>query len=98
LKVNNNTFVSSVPSGASTGIYEAMELRDKDNFKTKRASLAVNNVNNIISKYVVDKIKNNVSLTEFDNGMIINLDGSQNQWGYNKSKLGANAILPVSMN
>lgn len=79
-----------VPSGASTGIHEALELRDSGNrYLGKGVLKAVRNVNEIISKklkgYDVTKQK------EIDN-LMIELDGTAN-----KSKLGANAILGVSM-
>lgn len=82
---------ASVPSGASTGVHEAVELRDKD---TKRylglgVSKAVNNVN----KKIADKIigKSVYDQRDIDYTMI-ELDGSEN-----KGKLGANAILGVSL-
>lgn len=82
---------ASVPSGASTGMYEAVELRDgdKDYFMGKSVLNAVENVNEIIAPeivgaYVFDQIG-------IDNYMI-ELDGTEN-----KSKLGANAILGVSL-
>ncbi len=82
--------ISSVPSGASTGRLEAMELRDGDpnRFQGMGVLKAVDNVNNIISKYVVgqDPAKQN-SLDQ----ILLNLDGTPN-----KSKLGSNAILSVS--
>lgn len=84
-------FRAMVPSGASTGIYEALELRDGD--KTRYNGLgvlkAVSNVNEIISKAIVGMDCEKQS--EIDNKML-NLDGTEN-----KSKLGANAILAVSM-
>eukprot|EP01123_Difflugia_compressa_P006545 TRINITY_DN18811_c0_g1_i1.p1 TRINITY_DN18811_c0_g1~~TRINITY_DN18811_c0_g1_i1.p1 ORF type:complete len:438 (-),score=112.45 TRINITY_DN18811_c0_g1_i1:128-1441(-) len=84
-------FRAAVPSGASTGIYEALELRDGDkaNYMGKGVSKAVANVNNIIAPAVVgkDPIKQN----EIDT-IMLKLDGTDN-----KDKLGANAILGVSM-
>jgi len=75
-------------------------LRDKSTMKVKRASTAVNNVNTVISSWAETALnqQNWPSHTEFDNHMIKTLDGTSNEWGLNKSKLGANAILPVSMN
>ena len=82
---------AAVPSGASTGIHEAVELRDNDKKKYvgKGVLKAVNNVNDLIAK----------SITGFDitaqaeiDQIMIDLDGTPN-----KSKLGANAILAVSM-
>ena len=82
---------AAVPSGASTGIHEAVELRDNDKKKYvgKGVLKAVKNVNDLIAK----------SITGFDitaqaeiDQLMIDLDGTAN-----KSKLGANAILAVSM-
>merc|ERR1719321_998448 len=90
-------FRAAVPSGASTGIYEALELRDNDKGRLlgKGVQKAVKNVNDIIGPalkgMVVTKQK------EIDNMMVQTLDGQQNMWGWSKSKLGANAILAVSM-
>jgi len=78
--------VDSCPSGASTGKNEALELRDKDG---KGVSLAIKNVNEVIAPKL--KGKNPENQKEIDE-MMIELDGTEN-----KSKLGANAILPVSM-
>jgi len=80
-----------VPSGASTGKFEALELRDgnKDYYLGKGVTKAVNNVNNIIEQEVV-------GLNAFDqvnvDRVMLNLDGTEN-----KENLGANAILAVSM-
>jgi len=81
---------AAVPSGASTGEHEAVELRDGGNKYMGRGVLnAVNNVNSIISKEIVGK-------SVFDqkkiDKLMINIDGTSN-----KSKLGANAILGVSL-
>ena len=80
-----------VPSGASTGEHEAVELRDgdKNRFNGKGVQKAVSNVNTIISDALINLDATNQS--EIDN-IMINLDGTSN-----KSKLGANAILGVSM-
>jgi enolase len=82
---------AAVPSGASTGIHEAVELRDKDadTFLGKGVLKAVQNVNNILSEelngyYVTDQV-------EIDHRMI-ELDGTPN-----KASLGANAVIGVSM-
>jgi enolase len=90
------TFRAAVPSGASTGVYEALELRDggKD-YMGKGVSKAVNNVNNVIAPAV--RGMNVVDQEKIDNFMVRELDGSQNEWGWSKSKLGANAILGVSL-
>lgn len=81
---------ASVPSGASTGEYEAIELRDNDKrkFLGKGVFKAVNNVNNII----FPKIKGlGADFRKIDK-VLIDLDGTPN-----KSRLGANAILGVSL-
>jgi enolase len=82
---------AAVPSGASTGIHEAVELRDgdKDVYLGKGVLKAVNNVNSILAEelegyYVTQQV-------EIDNRMI-DLDGTPN-----KANLGANAILGVSL-
>jgi enolase len=80
-----------VPSGASTGENEALELRDgnKQYFLGKSVLKAVDNVNSIIAKELIGlEIENQAELDE----LLIELDGTPN-----KSKLGANAILAVSM-
>ena len=83
--------VASVPSGASTGKNEALELRDNDKnrYHGKGVLKAVNNVNNIIGPTLIGK--NSLNQEEIDNTMI-KLDGTDN-----KSLLGANAILGVSL-
>ncbi len=82
---------ASVPSGASTGIHEAVELRDNDKKKYvgKGVLKAVKNVNDIISDAIVGF---DVTQQAAIDGAMIELDGTPN-----KSKLGANAILAVSM-
>src|SRR6056297_2319207 len=82
---------AAVPSGASTGVHEAVELRDgdKDRFMGKGVLKAVENVNNIISPELVGL--DAMDQVDIDRTMI-ELDGTDN-----KSKLGANAILGVSM-
>lgn len=79
-----------VPSGASTGEKEALELRDKDKnrFVGKGVLKAISNIENLIKKAVLNQSFNQKSLDD----LMINLDGTEN-----KSKLGANAILAVSM-
>merc|ERR1719221_1944331 len=90
-------FRAAVPSGASTGIYEALELRDGDKNRLlgKGVLKAVENVNTMIAPKLVglDVTKQ----TMIDKLMVETLDGTQNEWGWCKSKLGANAILAVSM-
>ena len=81
---------AAVPSGASTGEHEAVELRDGgDAFMGKGVIQAVNNVNEIIAK---ELIGNSVFEQEDLDQLMIELDGTPN-----KSKLGANAILGVSL-
>lgn len=82
---NNKMGKASVPSGASTGAHEAFELRDKDNFGVKKA---VKNVAKISQALRGNEVGN---LSELDKTMIM-LDGTKN-----KSNLGANAILGVSL-
>ena len=90
-------FRAAVPSGASTGIYEALELRDKDahRYLGKGVLKACHNVNDIIAPALVGKSVADQSA--IDKLMVEALDGSQNEWGWSKAKLGANAILAVSM-
>ncbi|RAL44569.1 hypothetical protein DM860_003328 [Cuscuta australis] len=87
---------AAVPSGASTGIYEALELRDGGSeYLGKGVSKAVNNVNSIIAPALIGK--DPTDQTGIDNFMVQQLDGTQNEWGWCKQKLGANAILAVSL-
>jgi len=87
---------AAVPSGASTGIYEALELRDGgSDYLGKGVSKAVANVNDIIGPALVGK--DPTDQTGIDNYMVQQLDGTQNEWGWCKQKLGANAILAVSL-
>jgi len=89
-------YTAAVPSGASTGIYEALELRDKgEAYMGKGVSKAVDNINNIIAPALVGMSP--ADQKAIDNKMVQELDGSKNEWGWSKSKLGANAILAVSM-
>jgi len=86
-------FRAAVPSGASTGVHEALELRDgdKSSYMGKGVSKAVDNVNKLI---VPELLKSNLEPTqqkEIDE-MMLKLDGTDN-----KNKLGANAILGVSL-
>jgi enolase len=82
---------AAVPSGASTGEKEAVELRDgdKNRYMGKGVLKAVNNVNKVIAPEVIGK--DALMQKEIDQ-VLINLDGTPN-----KSKLGANAILAVSL-
>lgn len=86
LETDKGAFLASVPSGASTGENEALELRDEDG---KGVKTAISNVNDII----VSKLKNLDPQNQAEIDNIMNeLDGTKN-----KSKLGANAILGVSI-
>jgi len=92
LTTEKGIFRAAVPSGASTGIYEALELRDKaDTWHGKGVTKAVNNVNNIIAPELVKNCVDPVEQEKIDD-MMLKLDGSDN-----KNNLGANAILGVSM-
>jgi len=93
---NGIKVTAAVPSGASTGIYEALELRDGgSDYLGKGVSKAVGNVNNIIGPALIGK--DPTQQTAIDNFMVHELDGTQNEWGWCKQKLGANAILAVSL-
>ncbi len=83
--------IASVPSGASTGIHEAVELRDndKDRFLGNGVTKAVNNVNSVIRKAMIDA--KTIDQGRIDS-MLCEMDGTEN-----KSNLGANAILAVSL-
>lgn len=82
---------AAVPSGASTGIYEAVELRDGDKsmYLGKSVLKAVENVNDTIAEELIGC---NVFDQTYIDKMLIELDGTNN-----KEKLGANAILGVSL-
>jgi enolase len=81
---------AAVPSGASTGEHEAVELRDGGNdYHGKGVLNAVSNINNIISRELIGK---SVFDQKLNDQLMIKLDGTEN-----KSKLGANAILGVSL-
>src|SRR5689334_20849876 len=88
---DGSTGRAAVPSGASTGEYEAVELRDGDKkrYQGKGVLKAVENVNNVIASEIegLDALDQ----VEIDR-TLIELDGTDN-----KAKLGANAILGVSM-
>ncbi|BAT85810.1 Enolase protein [Vigna angularis] len=97
LLCSDGTFArAAVPSGASTGIYEALELRDGgSDYLGKGVSKAVDNVNSIIAPALIGK--DPTQQTAIDNLMVQQLDGTVNEWGWCKQKLGANAILAVSL-
>ncbi|MGM9569045.1 MAG: phosphopyruvate hydratase, partial [Phascolarctobacterium sp.] len=82
---------AAVPSGASTGVHEAVELRDGDaeRYMGKGVTKAVDNVNDIIAEAIIGLEA--TRQTEIDE-LLIRLDGTPN-----KGRLGANAILGVSM-
>jgi len=88
--VDNGFGRASIPSGASTGTYEALELRDKDKrYLGKGVAKAVNNVNTEIKEALTGMdIRDQREL----DGIMIELDGTEN-----KARLGANAILGVSL-
>ena len=81
---------AAVPSGASTGVLEALELRDGGTaFKGKHVTKAVSNVNKILSKKLLGfDVREQTKIDE----KMISIDGTDN-----KSNLGANAILSVSL-
>ena len=82
---------AAVPSGASTGIHEALELRDGDKkrYLGKGVKKAVQNINESIKKDIINKQFD--SYREFDK-VILELDGTEN-----KSNIGANATLAASL-
>ncbi|KAI4462652.1 enolase [Holotrichia oblita] len=85
-------FRAAVPSGASTGIHEALELRDKTkDYHGKSVFKAVDNVNKIIAPALMKSDVDVIQQKEVDK-LMIKLDGTEN-----KSNFGANAILGVSM-
>lgn len=89
--VTDRVYRSAVPSGASTGIYEALELRDGDKgvYGGKGVLQAVKNINEILAPKLVGlDVREQKELDNF----MIELDGTPN-----KAKLGANAILGVSL-
>merc|ERR1711976_1019488 len=90
-------FRAAVPSGASTGIYEALEMRDGDKGRLlgKGVLKAVANVNEKIAPRLVGMPV--TSQKEIDRVMVEIIDGTQNDWGWCKAGVGANAILAVSM-
>jgi len=85
-----------VPSGASTGIYEAVELRDGGSrYRGKGCTKAVGNINRILGPHL--RGRDVRFQKELDMYMVQTLDGTENEWGFSKAKLGANAVLAVSM-
>lgn len=78
------------PSGASTGIFEAMELRDKDKrYNGRGVTKAVENINTTINKALKGKDVSDIYAVD---NLMLELDGTEN-----KSRLGANSILAVSI-
>ncbi|GAB5573487.1 gamma-enolase isoform X1 [Prionailurus iriomotensis] len=86
-------FRAAVPSGASTGIYEALELRDgdKQRYLGKGVLKAVDHINTTIAPALISSGLSVVEQEKLDN-LMLELDGTEN-----KSKFGANAILGVSL-
>ena len=82
---------AAVPSGASTGIHEALELRDGDKkrYLGKGVKKAIQNINELVSKEIINRQFN--GYRAFDKA-ILELDGTEN-----KSKIGANATLAASL-
>jgi enolase len=91
LATDQGVFRAAVPSGASTGIYEALELRDDDpkRYLGKGVLKAVGNINNFLAPALIGK--DSTKQEEIDE-IMLKLDGTEN-----KSKFGANAILGVSL-
>ena len=88
---NKYTGISTVPSGASIGKYEAVELRDNNyqDFFGKSINSCIENIQNIISPHIINC--NFDTIQEFDK-VLLALDNSEN-----KSNLGANTLLSLSM-
>src|SRR3989344_4270492 len=81
LKTEDGVFRSAVPSGASTGVHEALELRDGEKrYQGKGVMKAVQNINNVIAKKLMGKSASEQNIID---EIMINLDRTQN-----KSKLG----------
>ncbi|MBI5158975.1 phosphopyruvate hydratase [Candidatus Micrarchaeota archaeon] len=90
LCAENGVFFAMVPSGASAGSHEALEMRDGEKrFGGKGVLKAVKNVNEVIAKKIVGRDAGRQK--EIDEAML-ELDGTEN-----KGRLGANAVLPVSI-
>ncbi|MCK4891966.1 MAG: phosphopyruvate hydratase, partial [Candidatus Pacebacteria bacterium] len=88
---NNMSALAAVPSGASTGEFEALELRDgdKNRYNGKGVLKACQNISTIINKALKGEIVTNQKKID---KIMLELDGTEN-----KSKLGANTILGVSL-
>ena len=91
IKTENGIFRALTPSGASAGSHEALELRDGDThrFLGKGTLKAVKNVNSEIAPKILGM---DCRMQETIDKILLKIDGTDN-----KSKLGANAILPVSI-
>ncbi len=92
IKFDDNNFGrASVPSGASTGIHEALELRDQDKsrYNGKGVTKAIVNINKKIANEIIDKDFSTIN--DFDD-LLLKIDGTEN-----KSNLGANATLAASL-
>lgn len=86
-------FRAAVPSGASTGVHEALELRDneKNNYHGKGVAKAVANINQALAPELIKSGLEVTQQTEVDE-LLLRLDGTEN-----KSKYGANALLGISL-
>jgi len=97
LHTEEGLYRAAVPSGASSRAYEAKDLRDGDKSRLfgKGVLKEIENINTVIAPKLMglDVTKQE----EIDKLMVETLDGSKTKWGWSKSKLGANAILAVSM-
>ena len=91
ISASGHTGVSAVPSGASTGEFEALELRDGDK-KRYHGKGVLNAVNNVINEFGPSLIGNDASNQSSIDELLIKIDGSSN-----KSTFGANASLGISM-
>ena len=91
IKTLKGVFRSMTPSGASAGKHEALEIRDNDNsrYLGKGTLKVIKNINDIIAPKIIGL---NCRHQESIDSLMIELDGTDN-----KEKLGANAILPISM-
>uniref|UniRef100_A0A7N8XT81 phosphopyruvate hydratase n=1 Tax=Mastacembelus armatus TaxID=205130 RepID=A0A7N8XT81_9TELE len=93
LYTDKGLFRAAIPSGASTGIYEALELRDNDKsrYLGKGVSQAVEHINSTLAPALISQDLSVVDQERIDQ-MMIDMDGTEN-----KSRFGANAILGVSL-
>ena len=92
LTTERGIFRAAVPSGASTGIYEALELRDKaDTWHGKGVMKAVHNVNNMIAPEIVAKCMDPVEQEKID-GLMLALDATDNKVTISQTKHGPTLI------